>query len=105
MQRVADRVESIHPRRWNDLVELVIPAGKHGVSGVFDELRATVTLFETPQPVRRAWACDDLIVALNAARDRLFVLSAAARDRRGADILVARETGHTIQDACIVLSA
>jgi len=110
LHRAAAPFESICPRRWDDLLELVIPCGR-GISGVFAQVATgdslwreamVAQLVEAPAPVRRAWATDDLLVGLSELRDRLVVMRPDAPDRRGQVLPVAQMLGHTLQDACIV---
>ncbi|TWT42022.1 hypothetical protein RAS1_31490 [Phycisphaerae bacterium RAS1] len=95
-------VESITLRRWSDLIELAVPAGEQGVVGVFAGEDLVTRLATAAWPVRRAWACDDAIVALSTARDRLMVLHADQPERRGTDISIARMLGAAAQDVCLV---
>jgi hypothetical protein len=105
MHKIAGRVESISPRVWNDLVELVIPAGSQGVYGLFGEEPTVARLAETPTTVRRVWATDDVIVSLSEARDQLFITHAAWGGRETKTAPVARWCGHSIQDAVVVMHA
>lgn len=98
-------IESVQARQWNDLVELVVPGGENGVCGVYGEENITTRLLETATPTRRAWASDDLIVALNDRRDRLTVMNSAAAGRSGRDVVLARVLGSSIQDACLVTTS
>lgn len=100
--RVRGAIESISPRRWTDLVELVIPAGPEGVLGLYVEENVTVRLLDAPLSIRRAWAADDCVVGLADSRDRLIVMDTNSPDRRGREAPIARLTGHSIQDACLV---
>ena len=100
--RTNDAIETIQARRWTDLVELVVPAGSHGICGIYDEQQVTTQLLESPTAIRRAWACDDLVVGLNNLRDRLIVMNANLPARTGRQAHLARLTSQTIQDACIV---
>ena len=84
------------------LVELVVPAGSHGICGVYEEQQVTTRLLESPAAIRRAWACDDLVVGLNHLRDRLVIMNANLPARTGREAHLARLTSQTIQDACIV---
>jgi hypothetical protein len=103
VQRMPTTIESVRARRWDDLIELVVPAGPRGVSGIFDTEGVVISLLESATPIRRAWACDDLVVGLNQLRDRLVVMNANLPDRVGREARIARLTGQPIQDACIVL--
>ncbi|MCH8805252.1 MAG: hypothetical protein IH986_04105 [Planctomycetes bacterium] len=103
--RGSDPIESIDARRWNDLVELVIPAGPQGVCGVYGDEGIISPLMRGPASIRRAWACDDAIVGLSERRDRLIVLHADMPEKQGVEVPVARMLGHTVQDACIVVAA
>ena len=103
--QAADAIESVQARRWHDLVEVVVPAGPRGVCGVFCEENVVTTLLESTTPIRRAWACDDVVLGLNHLRDRLVVMNANVPERAGRVARIARQTGHTIQDACLVLAA
>jgi hypothetical protein len=95
-------LESVQVRRWNDLVELVVPAGPQGILAVYERESVTSRLAETSAPVRKVWACDDLVVGLTDTRDRLVVLNAHTFDRTAIDVPVARMAGSAVQDACIV---
>jgi hypothetical protein len=97
--------ESIQPRRFMDLLELVIPSGPAGICGLYAEEGLLARLVETSVPVRRAWACDDLVVGLSELRDRLIVMNTDQPLRCGRQVLLARQIGHSIQDACIVTQA
>ncbi len=105
VHRAGSALESIVARCWSGLVELVIPAGADGVCGVYGEAGVAVRLMEATTPIRRVWACDDAIVALNENRDRLVVLHASMPGRAGRPVALARELGGLIQDACIVTAA
>jgi len=105
VQQFMSPVESVQARRWSDLVELVVPAGARGVSGIYDEQSVVTNLLSSATPIRRVWACDDLIVGLNQLRDRLVVMNANLPERTGREARLARLTGQSIQDACIVLSS
>jgi hypothetical protein len=102
VQQTAGVIESVEPRRWTDLIELVVPAGPRGVSGIFDDQRVVTHLLESSTPIRRAWACDDVVVGLNQLRDRLIVMNANLPERTGREARIAQMTGQSIQDACIV---
>lgn len=103
VQRFASAVESVQTRHWDDLVEVVIAAGDQGVLGVFDEQAAVVPLLRAGSSIRRAWAGDDLIVGLSAARDRLWV----QLDDGGApqEAPIARLAGRSIQDVALVIES
>lgn len=103
VHRASAAFESIFPRRWGDLLELVIPAGIAGVCGVYAQEGVVARLMETRVPVRRVYGCDDLLVALNDNRDRLIVMRSDAARRGGHEVPVRRMLGHSVQDACIVL--
>jgi hypothetical protein len=96
-------IESVAGRRWSDLVELVVPAGARGICGIYAEQGIVTYLLESATPIRRAWACDDVVVGLNDLRDRLVVMNANLPERTGREACIARLTSQTIQDACIVL--
>lgn len=104
IHRTLAAIESVQARRWDDLVELVIPAGPDGVCGVYAAEGIVSRLLHVAVPLRRAWACDDALLALSEHRDRLFVLNAAAPERVGCDVPIARLLGRLVQDACIVTS-
>ena len=104
IHQTTDAIETVQARRWNDLVEVVVPAGPRGVCGVFCEENVVTTLLESPTPIRRAWACDDVVLGLNHLRDRLVVMNANVPRRAGRVARIARLTGHTIQDACLVVA-
>jgi hypothetical protein len=95
-------IESVQARRWDDLTELVIPAGPQGVCGVYAEEGLVARLLPTAQAARRAWASDDVLVALNEQRDRLTVLNSAMPARAGVEVPVARLLGRAVQDADLV---
>ena len=105
VHQAREPIETIQPRRWMDLIELVIPLGKHGVAGVYDTEGVKTTLLESATPIRRVWACDDLVVGMNSLRDRLIVMNANLPERTGREAKIAQLTGHEIQDACIVLQS
>ncbi|MBU0640672.1 MAG: hypothetical protein KKB50_17555 [Planctomycetes bacterium] len=102
LHRAADRIESIVARRWNDLVEIVIPAGEQGVCGVYGEEGVVAPLLRTDTRIRRVWACDDLLVALNRVRDRLIVMNANTPARCGHDVPIARMLHEWVEDVCMV---
>jgi hypothetical protein len=104
VHRAPAAIETVQARRWSDLVELVLPAGVQGVCGVYGEEGIVARLLKSRTPIRRAWACDDLILALNEWRDRLIVMNANLPDRAGRDVPIARLLGHSIQDAAIVVT-
>ncbi len=99
VHRAPVAIESIDARRWDDLIELVIPAGRLGVCGVYSGEGIVSRLLEARVSVRRAWACDDLLLGLSDQRDRLIVHGA---DSPVLDVPVARILGRSIQDACLV---
>lgn len=103
LHRRADPIESLALRRWDDLVELVIPAGEDGVLGVYGDVGIVAQLVATPVRIRRAWACDDLVVGLSEVRDRLVVLNANLPDSVPRQAPTTRLTRHSIQDVCIAL--
>ncbi len=105
VHRASGPIESIQARRWNDLVELVIPAGHQGVCGVYGGEGVVTRLLDGGVSVRRAWATDDVIAGLTDRRDALIVMNANEADRRGREVHIGRMTGHSIQDACIVVGA
>ncbi len=101
--RSAAPIESIAVRRWNDLVELVLAGGVQGVIGLYgDEASVARLLDGGATPLRRAWVADDLLVGLSDRRDKLIVLHAAHSGAAGREGPVARLTGHSVQDACIL---
>jgi hypothetical protein len=103
LHRARQRVESVQPRRWSDLVELIIPAAEEGILSVYGDENVVVRLLDSEIPIRRAWACDDVVLGLSDRRDRLIVLNANLPERSGRWALVARQIGHSVQDACIVV--
>jgi len=103
LHRAPAAIESIIARRWTDLIELVIPAGVDGVCGIYGEEGVVARLLEAPQPIRRVWACDDLLLGMTETRDRLVVAHAGSSDRSGVSVSLAQHIGRTVQDACIVL--
>ncbi|MGD8453536.1 MAG: hypothetical protein PVJ57_17115 [Phycisphaerae bacterium] len=104
VHRARHAIESIQPRRWNDLIELVMPAGIEGIAGVFCGEGLVGRLMSAAIPIRRAWACDDLVTGLTTARDRLIVLNANLPDVTPREVAIARETGHSVQDACLIVA-
>lgn len=101
--RTLDAIESISVRRWNDLVEMVIPASDEGILGVYADENVTVRLLQSPDPIRRAWACDDVLVGLTRRRDKLAVTNANLPERTARVIPVGQMIGHSVQDACLVI--
>lgn len=95
-------IESVQARQWSDLVELVVPGGDQGVVSVYGEENVVTRLLDTATPTRRAWAADDIVIALNDRRDRLTVMNSNSPDRKGRDVVLARVLGSSIQDACLV---
>ena len=102
LHRRAEPIESVHARRWDDLVELVIPAGADGLLGIYGDEGLVARLLTATTPIRRAWACDDTLVGLSENRDRLVVSNANLPERTGVDVPLARLLGRSLQDACIV---
>jgi hypothetical protein len=102
VHRGLDAIESVQARRWDDLIELVIPAGGQGICGVCPEEGIVTRLLDSPVAVRRAWACDDLLVGLSENRDRLFVLHGSTPGRAGLEVPIARLLGYAVHDACIL---
>lgn len=96
------RFESVLPRGWSDLVELVIPAGAGGVCGVYAQEGVVARLLASDMPVRRAWASDDAVVALNDRRDALIILNANRQGRSLETVPLARLVGRSIQDVCLI---
>lgn len=105
VHRGSGAIESINARRWDDLVELVIPAGRQGVCGLYCEEGIVAPLMECPVAIRRAWASDDAMLGLAETRDTLFVLHGSLPARSGCPLPLARQVGALIQDACIVTQA
>jgi hypothetical protein len=103
VHRASGPIESIQARRWNDLVELVIPAGHQGVCGVYGGEGVVTRLLDGGASIRRAWATDDVIAGLTERRDVLIVMNANLPQRSGREVHIGRMTGHSIQDACIVV--
>jgi hypothetical protein len=104
LHRRSEPMESLSLRRWDDLVELVIPGGADGILSVFGDEGVTVRLLTARVPIRRAWACDDLLVGLSELRDRLVVLPGWAAGQTGVEVSVGRLLGELVQDVCIVVS-
>jgi len=96
------QAETLVARRWSDLVELIVPAGDLGVIAIYEEQQVRATLLDSRTPIRRVWACDDLVVGLNEFRDRLVVMNANLPERTGREARIAQKTGELISDACIV---
>ncbi len=101
--RTSAPIESIAARRWDDLIELVIPAGMEGVCAVYPDEGLVSRLLDVDVPVRRTWACDDALLALSEQRDRLILLNGSLPARRGREVPVARMLGRLVQDACILV--
>jgi hypothetical protein len=102
VQQFPATIESVQARRWSDLVELIVPAGSRGVSGIYADQHVITHLLESSTPIRRAWASDDVVVGLNQLRDRLVVMNANLPERTGREARISRMTSQSIQDACIV---
>jgi hypothetical protein len=102
VHRVMGAIESLQARRWDDLVELVLPAGSAGVAGVYAEEGIVARLLTAEFPVRRAWASDDTLIGLTETRDRLIVLNGNMPQCTGVEVPLARILGRPIQDACMV---
>lgn len=102
LYRAAGALETVRARRWDDLVEVVIPGGSQGVLAVYERENVISQLVESAVPVRRAWASDDLVVALSELRDRLVILRAESSGRTGQEMPLARTLGGSIQDVCLV---
>jgi hypothetical protein len=100
--RTRAALESIVVRTWGDLVELVVPAGGNGISGVYPETGVVARLVESLVPIRRVWASDDAFVGLSENRDRLTILHSSMAGRAGHSVPLARQLGGLIQDACLV---
>jgi hypothetical protein len=103
VQQTTTTLESVQPRRWTDLIELVVPAGPRGISGIYDDEGVVTCLLQSTTPIRRAWACDDVVVGLNQLRDRLVVMNANLPERTGREVRIGQMTGQSVQDACIVI--
>lgn len=103
IHRAGSPIESVSARRWDDLIELIIPAGPDGVHGVYAGEGIVSRLLTANTPIRRTWACDDTIIGLTDARDRLIVLNGDNPRRDGVPVPVARWLGWSIQDACLVV--
>lgn len=95
-------VESVHWRRWNDLLELVVPAGPQGICAAYETEGVVARLMETTVPIRRCQVSDDLLVGLSEGRDRLVVLGAGSPGRTGREVPVARLLGRSVQDVLIL---
>jgi len=102
LHRRSEPIESIQVRRWDDLVEVVIPAGPDGVLGIYENEGMVARLMTANVPIRRVWACDDTLVGLTENRDRLVIANANMPGRQGLDYPLARRLGHSLQDACLV---
>ncbi|MGE3181837.1 MAG: hypothetical protein AB7N71_09415 [Phycisphaerae bacterium] len=95
-------VESLCLRHWNDLLEMVIPAGTRGVIAYYPDEQISAPLLDGPHDIRRAWPADDVIVALNDHRDRLLVMNMDSPDRTAREVPLARMLGRSVQDVCLV---
>jgi len=104
LHRRSEPIESIQVRRWDDLVEVVIPAGPDGVLGIYEDEGMVARLMTASVPIRRVWACDDTLVALTENRDRLVIANANMPGRQGLDLPLARRLGHSLQDACLLIA-
>jgi hypothetical protein len=105
LHRGSTPIESLQVRRWSDLIEVVVPAGPLGVRGLYPDEGLVTELLPAAHPIRRAWVADDVIVALNESRDRLFVANANTPARAAREVAVSRLVSRSIQDACIVTGA
>jgi|GEM_PF-1312788 len=105
VQRAIGAIESVCLRRWTDLDEVILPAGSQGVNGVYGDDKIVARLMECDTPIRRAWASDDCVVGLSEGRDRLVVMHSSSSDRSSVEVPLARMTGDSIQDVCIVVKA
>ncbi len=104
VHRAHAAIESIVARRWDDLVELVIPSGREGVLGVYGSEGSVSRLMQAPTSIRRVWASDDALVALAGGRDRLFVQRATQTEQEVREVPAARLLGRSVQDVCLVTS-
>lgn len=102
VQRGTAPVESLTLRRWNDLVEMVIPADRRGVMAFYPDEQISAPLLTGSHDIRRAWSADDVVVGLNEHRDQLIVMNAESPDRTGRVVFLARELGRSVQDVCLV---
>lgn len=105
LHRTYEPIDSLAARRWSDVVEVVVPAGREGVVGVYPGEGLVTRLMHVRSPVRRAWAADDALVALNDLRDRLLILTGEEPDETPREAPLARLVGNTVQDACLVTRA
>jgi hypothetical protein len=103
--RATGPIESIVVRRWNDLVELVVPAGGQGALSIYSQQNVISRVLDGAHPLRRVWASDDIVVGLNDRRDRLLVMNSNSPDRSSREVSLARLVGSSIQDACLVSAA
>ncbi|MGE0480063.1 MAG: hypothetical protein AB7Q17_06280 [Phycisphaerae bacterium] len=102
LHRTYEPIDSLAVRRWSDVVEVVVPAGREGIVGVYPAEGMALRLMHVRSPVRRAWAADDALVALNDLRDRLLILTSDQPDETPREAPLARLVGSTVQDACLV---
>lgn len=103
--RASTPIESIAVRRWNDLVELVVPAGGQGVLSIYSQQNVISRVLDGVHSLRRVWAADDIVVGLNDRRDRLMVMNSNSPERSSREVSLARLLGSSIQDACLISAA
>ncbi len=94
-------IETIDVREWDDLTEVLVPAGTQGVLSIFDAQSVITPLLASAHSLRCAWATDDLVIALSDLRDRLVLLPAARAGRIGLEVSLARLFGGAVQDVCL----
>ncbi|MDX2198020.1 MAG: hypothetical protein SF069_03505 [Phycisphaerae bacterium] len=106
LDRIDGPVASLAVRRWFEIDELLIPAGRRGVVAHYGD-GASATLLPAPAtaagaaPIDRVWAVEDVLVGLSQDLGRAYLL------RRGeeavAQVAIARLLGAAVEDICLVL--
>lgn len=99
LHTAGEPLESVTVRRWFDVLELLLPAGRSGVLAVYPDNALTARLLESPTPVRRVRAADDCIVALSRGYDRLAVRTPTTEVT---DVPLAAMTAALVQDMTLV---
>jgi hypothetical protein len=96
-------LESAVVRSWPGIDELLVPAGRRGVVGLFGREAWNAVLLRPDAGARRVAASDDLLVALSPARDRLILSRQNDTETVGQLVVpVAQWLGHSIQDMAVI---
>ena len=102
LHAAGEPLESLVVRRWFDVLELLLPAGRSGVLAVYPEHGLTSRLLAAATPIRRVRAADDCVVALSRGYDRLSVRTPATPDSEGVTVPLAAMASSLIQDVNLV---